>query len=90
VLKPDMNECSKKSGDFGVAAIPRASNLSISRTFRAGKRGGHGRYENGKMSRNEYRKFKIRSVEGANDCLDARSGAATVSPGPRRRKAYLI
>ena len=43
--------------------------------------------DNGKMNRSEYRKFRIRGVEGANDgCFDARGGDAALSQVARRRK----
>src|SRR5436305_4099619 len=69
VLKPDMERVLEELQE--VLELPRfparIESFDISHIQGAENVGGLVVCENGKMNRNEYRKFKIKSVEGAND-----------------------
>src|SRR6266404_4128540 len=69
VLKPDMKRVLEEMQEtLELPRFPaRIESFDISHIQGAENVAGMVVSENGKMSRNEYRKFKIRSVEGAND-----------------------
>ncbi|HEX9629003.1 MAG TPA: excinuclease ABC subunit UvrC, partial [Pyrinomonadaceae bacterium] len=69
VLKPDMKRVLEEMQEtLELPRFPaRIESFDISHIQGAENVAGMVVSENGKMNRNEYRKFKIRSVEGAND-----------------------
>src|SRR5882762_10085263 len=69
VLKPDMKRVLEEMQEtLELPRFPaRIESFDISHIQGAENVAGMVVCENGKMNRNEYRKFKIRSVEGAND-----------------------
>jgi excinuclease ABC subunit C len=69
VLKPDMKRVLEEMQEtLELPRFPaRIESFDISHIQGAENVAGMVVNENGKMNRNEYRKFKIRSVEGAND-----------------------
>ena len=69
VLKPDMKRVLEEMQEtLELPRFPaRIESFDISNIQGAENVAGMVVSENGKMNRNEYRKFKIRSVEGAND-----------------------
>ena len=69
VLKPDMKRVLEEMQEtLELPRFPaRIESFDISNIQGAENVAGMVVCENGKMNRNEYRKFKIRSVEGAND-----------------------
>src|SRR6195256_314698 len=69
ILKPDMKRVLEELQEtLELPRFPaRIESFDISHIQGADNVAGMVVSENGKMSRNEYRKFKIRSVEGAND-----------------------